>query len=1239
MTTLADKAILSGADNHPPMLEKDMYDSWKSRMELYMMNRQHEIMILESIENGPLIWSSIEENRVTQPKKYSELSATEAIQADCDVKAANIILQGLPPEEESLRELYLRFSLLLNDMNIYNMKLEQFQVNIKFLNTLPPGWSKFVTDVKLVRDLHTTNVDQLHPYLGQHEFHANEVHLMHERNSDPLALVATYQMTHTTKVALLVNLSHYGFDDLVESNIVNQSDSEITSDGNIIPYSQYVNESQHVAVQNLNFLAQQDALILCVIEQLKTQVVNCTKINLDNKSVNKTLTDKLERYKDQVRILKEVNIVDKVSNLCAQSVEIDNLKQTISEHLKEKESLKQTTGLFAEQVFLSQNSEEPNLSTRPTQVEVPKELPKVSMVNTSLKKLKHNLASFDVVVKERTTAIAITVGTWGLEHTNASLKDTLKKLKGKVVINEAVILHPIDPELLKIDVAPLAPKLRNNRTTHYDYLKHTQEETTTLKEIVEHKRSLNPLNNSLNYARVTLPTSASRSQPSVKKLLKRKVWKATGKVFTNIGYKWRPTGRTFTIVRNAYPLTKITTTAKVPLRKLIPLESNTLKPVVVQIVLWYLDSDCSKHMTEDHSQLTKFVNKFLGMVKFGNDHMANFMGYGDYQIRNVTILRVYFVEGLGHNLFSVGQFCDLDLEVAFHQHTCFIRNLEGVDLLTGSQGNNLYTLSLGDMMASSPICLLSKASKTSVNGKKYILVIVDDYSRFTWVKCLRSKDEAPEFIIKFLKMIQVGISHETLVDRSPQQNGVVEGRPILHEMTPTTISLGLVSKPTSSTPFVPPSRNDWDLLFQPLFDELLTPPPSVDPSDLEVKENKEKDKIETKPDQIKKKRGSVEKPGSVEGQSQSRKQKKKYKIKGPKLANPEDNRPVFYNNDDDDDEDCTIAITPDFPITDSLSMGDEHLDNISATESDKFIKSSVENHVPIPSDDDESSHEEVIHEMSFKTYSNPLFDLDEEIISSEFNPIHNEDLESTPKNDRFDTEPYLLELLPNRDTLMASPLKIDSLLAEFAGALIFLKLIPSGIDEADCDPEEDIHLVERLLYDNSSHCLPKEIVSDNSNADIESFSPSPILVEDSNSFMEEIDLSFNPDDPMPPSIEEYDYDSERDILIIEELLDNHSLSLHENESYHFDILSSYRPPAKQPNGNTGIFNIKIIGDISEQKVPIPGLTITRVLNQEKSPDLLSHQGLENFQPSAECPMINGKNTPILDVPLFHFYPP
>ncbi|GJU73684.1 reverse transcriptase domain-containing protein [Tanacetum coccineum] len=153
---------------------------------------------------SPLVWPSNQLRMSNKAKENMLTYSAEAIQADCDIKAINIILQGLPTEiyalftykkGETLHEYYLRFTLLLNDMNIYKMPLEQFQVNTKFLNTLPNEWSKFVTDVKLVKDLHTTNVDQLHAHLQQHERHVIEVRLMHERNPDPLALVASHQLT------------------------------------------------------------------------------------------------------------------------------------------------------------------------------------------------------------------------------------------------------------------------------------------------------------------------------------------------------------------------------------------------------------------------------------------------------------------------------------------------------------------------------------------------------------------------------------------------------------------------------------------------------------------------------------------------------------------------------------------------------------------------------------------------------------------------------------------------------------------------------------------------------------------------------------------------------------------------------------------------------------------------------------------------------------------------------------
>ncbi|GJU63527.1 retrovirus-related pol polyprotein from transposon TNT 1-94 [Tanacetum coccineum] len=1255
---------------------------------------------------------------------------------------------------------------------------------------------------------------------------------------------------NSAKVALMANLSHYGSDALAEvhnhdnmnnnavnqavqvmsssqqSNVVNHSETEITSDSNIIPYSQYVIESQQATVQNSNSSAQQDDLILSVIEQLKTQVANCTKINLENKSVNDTLTAELERYKEQVKVLKEGQNVDlrskdNVSDTCAQSVEIDLLKQTLSEHLKEKESLLQTvtllkndfkkeesrnidreialekqikhldnivfkrdqsaqtvhiklsketltlveeshskmllkhkdnmtlekekqvdttpidyaalnqlykdfptrfvpqTELSAEQPFWSQNSvnsSEPTFSIRPTNVEVPKELPKVSMVNTSLKKLKHHLANFDVEVKEKTAPTAITEGSWGFKHTKACFKDEIIPFKKALKdlfstfnqhlvdelsevqnvlyqMEQAVEQHRIESKTFEVkmnqvlnenerlleqvmskDIVNLIANssvdndsvnvrecqkclkleielqtdfvdkqiydklfksftilekhciclevdtqlkqgifqrensVSNQSVPSFDQLfelnelkAQSQEKDTVIKKLknrikslsnnmdkdkikqdleeietinieldhrvtkliaenehlkqtykqlydsikpacIQSKEQCDDLINQVNIKSVEISNLNASLQEKALAITTHKdeLRKLKGKALVDNDVSNHPTlesackytkliqellskiSKTCPSINNSgeqlvtvtpknkdkrvrftEPSTsasgsqpsgntkkdKIQQTPRSALKNKVEAHPRKVKSSlknkvcvvapkgtahvqhsklnanyelkcvkcngcmlsdnhdlcvldfinnvnaraksrpVVQIVLWYLDSGCSKRMTGDRSQLTNFVNKFLGTVKFGNDHVAKIM-------------------------------------VAFRQHTCYIRNLEGVDLLTGSRGDNLYTLFLGDMMVSSSICLLSKASKTkswlwhrrlshlnfgainhlarhglvrglpklkfekdhlcsacalgkstkkphkpksedtnqeklyllhmdlcgpmcvaSVNGKKYILVIVDDYSRFTWVKCLRSKDEAPAFIINFLKMIQVrlketvrrirtdngtefvnqtlreyyekvGISHETSVARSPQQNGVVERRnrtlieaartmliyakaplflwaeavatacytqnrsmirlrhgktpyellhnkppdlsylyvfsalcypmndsenlgklqakadigifigyaptkkafriynkhtrqiietihvdfdeltvmasehsssgPALHETTPATISSGLVPNPPPSTPFVPPSRTDWDILFQSLFDELFNPPPSVD---------------------------------------------------------------------------------------------------------------------------------------------------------------------------------------------------------------------------------------------------------------------------------------------------------------------------------------------------------------------------------------------------------------------------
>nr|GEY41095.1 hypothetical protein [Tanacetum cinerariifolium] len=304
------------------------------------------------------------------------------------------------------------------------------------------------------------------------------------------------------------------------------------------------------------------------------------------------------------------------------------------------------------------------------------------------------------------------------------------------------------------------------------------------------------------------------------------------------------------------------------------------------------------------------------------------------------------------------------------------------------------------------------------------------------------------------------------------------------------------------------------------------------------------------------------------GQFIQKKQEEKWIEKEQAIKAQNSKIPICYDDDDDEERSNSLkdniisrhpqcfAITPNEPA-DSLSMGDEHLDTVPEIESDEFIKSCVENLVPNPSESEGENGCDV--PACFTTFSNVLFDADYEFNSVDDQSLSDEDFSkeiySNPlfeveiipiKIDQhhFNTESDLIESLLNHDSsIIPSSSKIDSLLDDFA----------------------DICLIERLLYDNSSPRPPKEFVFENSNADIEYFSPSPIPIKDSDSLMEEIDLSCTPNDPMPPGIKEDDYDSERDIIILEELLDNYSLSLPVIESYHFDIPSFSRPLAKPPD--------------------------------------------------------------------------
>ncbi|GJZ09234.1 retrovirus-related pol polyprotein from transposon TNT 1-94 [Tanacetum coccineum] len=302
----------------------------------------------------------------------------------------------------------------------------------------------------------------------------------------------------------------------------------------------------------------------------------------------------------------------------------------------------------------------------------------------------------------------------------------------------------------------------------------------------------------------------------VKKVWKPKqvkqVWKATGKVLTNVGYQWKPTGRIFTLGEQC-PLTRLTKSNVLPVQQ--TKNVSTSKTIITEKLSrtdgpLVFGLSCSKHMTGDLLWLRNFMKKFIETVRFGNDHFGAIMGYEDYMIGDSVISMVYYVEGLGHNLCSVRQFCNSDIEVAFRKHSYMMKS-SPIYLLSKASKNKswlwhrcLNYLNFGtindlarkDLVRGLPrlkfekyhlcsACQLEKSKKhthtpktentnlevlntlhmdlygpmrvQTINGKKYILVIVDDYCRFTWVKFLRSKDETPEFVIKFLKQIQNGV--------------------------------------------------------------------------------------------------------------------------------------------------------------------------------------------------------------------------------------------------------------------------------------------------------------------------------------------------------------------------------------------------------------------------------------------------------------------------------------------------
>nr|GEU67440.1 ribonuclease H-like domain-containing protein [Tanacetum cinerariifolium] len=241
---------------------------------------------------------------------------------------------------------------------------------------------------------------------------------------------------------------------------------------------------------------------------------------------------------------------------------------------------------------------------------------------------------------------------------------------------------------------------------------------------------------------------------------------------------------------------------------------------LVEIVLFIVDSGCSKHMTGNLKLLINFVEKFLRTVKFKKDQIAPILGYGDLVQGATTIKKVYYVEGLNHNLFSVGQFCDADLEVAFRKSTCFIRDLKGYDLLTGSRGTDLYSITLQDINSPNPICLVAKATSDGENldkmkekGDECIFVGYSNQSRAYRVFNKRTRVIMESIHVNFDELPHMA-SDPNSSDHAPE----CQTTALNHDSISPAIQR---QKNVTQADRIVTTSNELDLLFSPMFDEFL----------------------------------------------------------------------------------------------------------------------------------------------------------------------------------------------------------------------------------------------------------------------------------------------------------------------------------------------------------------------------------------------------------------------------------
>ncbi|KAI3697946.1 hypothetical protein L6452_31052 [Arctium lappa] len=875
--------LLIGTDVKPPVLFKGEYEQWKDRFLDFVDRQTNGANILESITDGPM----------KRP--------TDEIPSD---------------EGENLEETYERFVLLLNELSKNKVKKQQIENNVKFLSILQPEWKKHTRRMKQMKDLSDIPLHEVYETLRQNEEEVEEKRAEKKKSEkvpDPIALLAGEKDKEKKEKKIVISSSE---SDSASDGSKNYDHRE-RIEGKKYEENRYVekkpDEKQKYVNDYTSTEKTADDLIKCY---------NCGKVGHYTKDCRKPKVRNSEYYKNKMLLAKQQEVgkalmaedeywLDHSDNeeekeeeahmfLMGNTVKDDDSEDETSDEVENKTLEQKVNGLEAklyvrgqtdQTIFLNTPNEEADFKEKwGLGYDNPHYLEKAIRKQPALyngnfmyaaDKYPHLKPKFFTKLSKEVEAKEdekkMNLKKMQLPLCYERLNDNFH-FKSKVSSPSSKIPQTSEPDT--DDLFASANDFLNSdegcidEIDMFDFNTSLPDHSTfvingeALPSVHEKGESSTKVGESISInADYYAKGKKHKKQRSQKRI-------NTGKHKKNQSQKSDFPNKSKSFVSDLRKKRSEERTEWQPKRKR---DDKTWH-------MWYLDSGCSKHMTGHKALLSNYTKKFSGNVRFGNDQFSPILGYGDVVHDKVTITKVSYVEGLGHNLFSIGQFCDKGLQVNFKAMSCSVCTEDGKELLVGTRKSNLYTINLAKVQTDNQVFLLTKASMQqswlwhrrlshlnfcyinklvkgrlvngllelryekehlctscekekmkrvphklkpepstssplellhmdvcgpmrtqSLGGKKYVLVIMDDYSRYTWVKFLRSKDETPEVLITFLKtthvnlqkpvkllrtdngiefknrtveeyLKSVGISHQYSVARTPKQNVVVERR-------------------------------------------------------------------------------------------------------------------------------------------------------------------------------------------------------------------------------------------------------------------------------------------------------------------------------------------------------------------------------------------------------------------------------------------------------------------------------